>query len=639
MCALAAVLLEFLNLPAVAAGDAGEGQTLADFSIEQLGDLTVHSVTRQTTRLADAPAAVYLISGDDIRRSGAATLPEALRLAPNLQVASTGGQGYAITARGFSSSLENKLLVMIDGRSVYSPLFSGVFWDMQDVVMEDIERIEVISGPGATIWGANAVNGVINIITKPARETQGGIASVSASERGHEETLRYGGRMDNGGFYRVYGQNAHGTGAIEDAWRRSQTGFRIDLAEADGATAGVSGDAYTGALGQRQLRDIDITGANLLAHLDARLASGASLRLQAYVDHTERDDPVLGSQRLNTLDLDGQLGMAIHPANQLAIGGGLRTSHDRIDNRGLLFTPASRTLNWANLFAQDEMAVGAGVRLTGGVRLEHNPYTGLETLPSVRLAWSPATDALLWSAASRTVRAPSRLERDLAWPRTTTAGSGAGVVANIMDASDAFVSETARVLELGYRVQPNGTNAGSMAWSATLFYSDYDRLRTLEPGTGTSGGATFLNLGHGIARGLELSTRWQVTPTWRLDGGAVVQRIATGVDTGGHDAGIPDALAAADPTHYWTLRSAHTLSGRVTLDAALRHVGSLAQPAVPAYTELDMRCAWRVSYRVELALSGRNLLHASHREYGTVAAAAASDATSRTVLATANVHF
>jgi iron complex outermembrane receptor protein len=331
--------------------------------------------------------------------------------------------------------------------------------------------------------------------------------------------------------------------------------------------------------------------------------------------------------------------MAIHPANQLAIGGGLRTSHDRIDNRGLLFTPASRTLNWANLFAQDEMAVGAGVRLTGGVRLEHNPYTGLETLPSVRLAWSPATDALLWSAASRTVRAPSRLERDLAWPRTTTAGPGAGVLANIMDASDAFVSETARVLELGYRVQPNGTNAGSLAWSATLFYSDYDRLRTLEPGTGTSGGATFLNLGHGIARGLELSTRWQVTPTWRLDGGAVVQRIATGVDTGGHDAGVPDALATADPTHYWTLRSANNLSGRVTLDAALRHVGSLAQPAVPAYTELDMRFAWRVSYRVELALSGHNLLHASHREYGTVAAAAASDATSRTVLATANVHF
>ena len=626
--ALAGLLLQ-QTAHAVSDGD-GE-QSLADFSIEQLTEITVHSVSRQSTRLADAPAAVYVVSGEDIRRSGALSIPEALRLAPNLQVARSSGQGYAITARGLSSGLENKLLVMIDGRSVYSPLFSGVFWDMQDVVMQDIDRIEVISGPGSTIWGANAVNGVINIITKPARATQGTYASVSAGEHTVQETVRYGATMANGAAYRVYGQNTRGDGEGEGNWHRSQTGFRIDLGDADGRTGGVSGDGYTGDLGRLSGRTIEVAGANLLAHVEARVAGG-DLRLQAYIDHTERDEPGLGAQRLNTLDLDAQLDLAVGRYNQLAIGGGARTSHDRIDNRGLMFTPASRTLQWANLFAQDELTLAPGVRLTGGLKFEHNSYTGMEMLPSVRLAWSPGADALLWGAASRTVRAPSRLERDLTLPRAASDGA----LVNVTDASDNFVSETAQVLELGYRVQP----ANALAWSATLFYSDYDRLRTLEPGTGASGGATFGNLGHGTARGLELSSRWQVTPAWRLDAGAVVQRITSGTDPASGDAAAAAGLATADPSHYWTVRSSHILSSAVRADLALRHVGSLPAPAVPAYSELDVRVAWQLSRHVELALAGRNLLHAYHAEYGSnVAQANSRQAIARSVYATASVRF
>ena len=627
--ALAGLLL---HLPALAAGADG-GQSLADYSIEELAQITVHSVSRQPTRLADAPAAIALISGDDIRRSGATTLPEALRLAPNLQVADLGGQDYAITARGLSSRLENKLLVMIDGRSVYSPLFSGVYWDSQDVLMEDIDRIEVISGPGSTIWGANAVNGVINIITKPASATQGSFASASVGAQGRREAVRHGGKLDNGAAYRVYGQHASGDG--EDDWHRAQAGFRIDIDGAGGRAIAVSGDAYQGNVGQDRFGGIDIAGANLLARMETRLAGGSALRLQAYLDHTERDDHDLGAQRLDTADLDAQLDVNLHPDHVLSVGGGVRSSHDRIANRGLIFTPASRTLHWANLFAQDEWTLAPGLRLAGGVKLEHNNYTGLETLPSVRLAWSPRSDTLLWSAASRTVRAPSRLERDLAMPAGGAGaldGSGVGALANIMDASADFVSETAQVLELGYRVQP----AAALSWSATLFYSDYDRLRTLEPGTGASGGATFRNLGVGNARGVELASRWQITPGWRVDGGAVVQRIRTGATAGSRDL-LTAAGLAADPSYYWTVRSAHTLSGRIHADLALRRVGGLDQPAVSAYTELNVRMAWQLTPRLELALSGRNLLHADHVEYASGANVARVVA--RSLFASANVRF
>lgn len=627
VCALAGLLLHQTAL----ATDAGSGQSLADFSLEELARITVHSVSRQDTRLAETPAAVYLISGDDIRHAGATTLPEALRLAPNLQVASLGGQGYAITARGFSSRLENKLLVMIDGRSVYSPLFSGVYWDMQDVLMEDIERIEVISGPGATIWGANAVNGVINIITKPAGATQGTFASASAGARGRQAAVRYGGKTETGQSYRVYGQHDDGDGAGTVDWHRMQTGFRLDAEGPGGAAVAVSGDAYTGQVGERQRVGNAIAGANLLARLETRLASGASLRLQAYVDHTERDEAGLGAQRLDTLDLDAQMGIQAGPANQLAIGGGVRTSRDRIDNRALVFMPARRTLQWSNLFAQDELTLAPDVRLTGGIKFEHNRYTGLETLPSVRLAWTLQPDALLWSAASRTVRAPSRLERDLALPRTTAGGGAQG---NLMDASDDFLSETAQVLEVGYRVQP----AVGLAWSATVFYSDYDRMRTLEPGFGGSGGAAFRNLGHANARGLELSGRWQVSPTWRLDGGAVLQRIRAGVDAASRN--LDDPANAFDPSHYLSMRSAWTLSDRVRTDVALRRVGSLGDAGVAAYTELDARVAWQVSHALELALSGRNLLHGQHMEYASdPAQQGIRQSVPRTVFATANLRF
>ena len=588
--------------------------SLVDFSLEQLSEIVVTSVSRQETRLADAPASIYLISGAEIRRSGAATLPEALRLAPNLQVARSDTRSYAVTARGFSSTIENKLLVMIDGRSVYSPLFSGVFWDMQDVVMEDIERIEVISGPGATIWGANAVNGVINIITRAAKDTQGGLLSTNLGEHARNGTARYGGALA-GGYYRVYamadlyGDTDSEAGVRQNTgWHRSQAGFRADWDNTPEQGFMLSGDTYQGMLSQVRGADIRIAGGNLVGRLTRKFADGSDLRLQAYLDHTERDQPNTGAQRLDTLDLEAQQGLRLGD-HQLEWGGGYRYTRDRVQNGPLLrFTPAERILRWANIFAQDELALRPGLRLTAGLKLEHNIYTGTESLPSLRLAWNPDSSQLVWGAASRTVRAPSRIDRDL-YVINAAAATTPGAPLYTIEGGPDFVSETARVLELGYRSQP----ATAVSYSATLFYSEYDKLRTLESPPGR--GAVFGNLAEGTAYGIEAWARWQPARNWRLSAGAVWQDVATHRKPGSLDI-VGSGLNANDPRRYWSLRSAHDLGDSVQADFGLRYMGSLPQPAVPAYYELDARLAWQLRRNVELALAGQNLLHRSHAEFG-----------------------
>jgi iron complex outermembrane receptor protein len=587
---------------------------LVDFSLEQLSDIVISSVSRQATRLADAPASIYSISAAEIRRAGAATLPEALRLAPNLQVARSDSHSYAITARGFSSTIENKLLVLIDGRSVYSPLFSGVFWDMQDVLMEDIERIEVISGPGATIWGANAVNGVINIITRGAAETQGNLLALEAGGPERHAAIRHGGQLAGGGYYRAYlktdqfdaSDNPDGSSG-DNGWRRSQLGFRADWNNATRELT-VSGDAYSGSMAQAASTPITIGGANLLGRVNWKLGGGESLRLQAYLDHTERNQPNTGAQHLDTFDLEAQHGVTLAAIHQLVWGAGLRYSRDRMQNGPFLqFTPAERNLSWGNLFAQDEIALAPDWRLTLGLKAERNSYTGLELLPNLRLAFNASPTSLLWGALSRTVRAPSRIDREL-FVRNPSAAPGAAPYS--IAAGPDFISETARVLEVGYRSQP----MPELFWSAAAFYSDYDRLRTLEPGSGL--GPVFSNMGQGSTRGIELSARWQVMPRWRMTGGLVVQDIATDVKPGSQDASGATGLATNDPSSYWSLRSSHEISPELQADFTLRRVGALPQPAVPGYYELDGRFAWQLRPNLDLALNGHNLLHARHAEFG-----------------------
>ncbi|WP_374583884.1 TonB-dependent receptor plug domain-containing protein [Pseudoduganella sp.] len=612
------LLLAALSIaPGARAAALADGD-IADLTLEQLNEIVVTSVSRQEERLNNAAASIFIISATDIRRSGARSLPEALRLAPNLEVARVDARNYAISARGFNSPFANKLLMLVDGRSVYSPFFSAVFWDAQGVVMEDIERIEVISGPGSTIWGVNAVNGVINVITRHARDSQGTLVSLAGSRREGDATLRFGGRLAGGGAYRAYAQYM----ALEDTeaasgantftgMQRRQAGFRADWNVLQGGLA-VSGDVYQANLGQLTTRDIRISGANLLARYTRQFSGDMGLRLQLNLDHTERNQPLNYVDRLDTIEIEGQhdIGLGRH---KLSWGGGYR--HSRDDNTpgpGFGFWPYQRNMHWGSLFAQDEITLASSLRATAGIKVEHNTYTGAELLPTLRLAWSPDQHHTLWGALSRTVRAPSRVDRDFVAPPKPIVI--AGVPRFVIGTSPEFDSEVANVLEIGYRAQP----AHNWSYSATAWFADYDRLRTLEPNSVAApyrGTLEFRNLAQGRTRGIEFWARWQPALRWRLNAGLTVQDIDVWTRPASKDASTA-ALAINDPSSYWQLRSSHELGDSMQLDWTLRYTGSLPKPHVPSYHELDVNWVWRVRPHIELALAGHNLLHARHAEYG-----------------------
>jgi iron complex outermembrane recepter protein len=599
-----------------AAGQQAGG--LADLSLEQLANIEVTSVSRRAERLSDAAASIYVITNEDIRRAGVTSVPEALRLAPSLQVARTSSSGYTISARGFNNSAGNKLLVLIDGRSVYTPLFSGVFWDVQDVLLEDIHRIEVISGPGGTLWGTNAVNGVINIITRSAKDTHGALIAAGVGNRESEAAVRHGGTFGNDGHYRIYGKyfdrdNTSTTrGARDDAWHKAQAGFRADWARA-GDEITVQGNVYRGAEGQPApgtistgvnfaLGDIAISGANLTARWARHLEGGSNLAVQVYYDRTERDVPPTFSQKLDIFDVQFQ--HALRPAgiHALVWGAEYRYGKDRVTNSTFFaFLPARVNQEWASVFAQDEMTLREDLRLTLGARLEHNDYTGYEFLPSARLAWKFSPDHLLWAAASRAVRSPSRLDRDVFIP---------GTPPFLLAGGPNVRSEVANVYEVGYRGQP----APGLSYSVTAFHSDYDRLRSQElASSGTF--VFFANEMEGKTRGVEMWGTYQALRNWRLSGGLMLLDTDLRRKPGSRDPTGPSALGN-DPNHQWLLRSSLDLTPKHEFDVMVRHVGALPNPTVPAYTAVDARLGWHVRRDLELSLTLQNLFDPGHPEFG-----------------------
>jgi iron complex outermembrane receptor protein len=587
---------------------------LSDLSLEQLSNIEVTSVSKRPESIAEAPSSIYVITASDIRRSGAGSLPEALRLAPNLQVARVDARNYAVTARGFNNPFENKLLVLIDGRIVYSPLFSGVYWDAQDVVLEDVERIEVISGPGATLWGANAVNGVINIITTSAGLTQGALASATLGGGQHTSLARFGGKLGEAGFFRVYAKHASADSSELSSgaqtltgWDRDQAGFRADFGNS-AKNLTVQGDAYHGDLQQRGTRDIFIGGQNLLSRLNYTLDDGSMLSLLAYWDQTRRDQPNAFVERLDTFHLQVQHAVR-SGAHSIVWGGSYRQARDRVTNGpAFAFLPGRLDMHWSDLFVQDEITLRDDLRFTAGLKFESNNYTGTETLPTLRLAWKPEASTLLWTSLARTVRAPSRIDRDLYSPSVPRVVNGVPQYA--IAGGPEFQSETANVLEFGYRAQFGAKLSGS----ATAFASDYGNLRTLEPNP-HGAGSVFLNRASGRTHGIELWGAWQAAAAWRLSAGMVAQRVATSLDAGSKDATGTTGLATADPEHYASLRSSWDLARGHELDLMLRWVGRLPGPAVPAYTAVDLRYGWNIGRGLELSLVGRNLLDPKHGEF------------------------
>ncbi len=579
---------------------------LGDLSLEQLGSIEVTSVSKRSERLLDAAASIFVITGEDIRRSGATSVPEALRLAPNLEIARIDARQYAISARGFNSSVGNKLLVLIDGRTIYTPLFSGVFWDAQDTSLEDIERIEVISGPGAALWGANAVNGVINVITRRATDSKGTVGEIGFGNRERGISARHGVELDSGAL-RVYGKffdrenTVLATGApVRDEWHNGQVGFRADWGTAASGFT-LQGDAYRGTVQQASRGDIRLSGGNVLARWNRQLADASHLQVQIYYDNTKRDIPGVFGERLNTFDAEVQHSFQPRPDHSVTWGGGHRWSNDRVTNTAALaFLPGATTQRWSNVFLQDEIALGGHLRFTLGAKLASNPYTGTEFLPSARLAWNFDANHLVWGALSRAVRAPSRIDRDLFSP---------GQPPFVLAGGPQFRSEIAKVLELGYRAEPS-TRLG---YSVAAFFTVYDHLRSLErtgPGTLVIG-----NEMEGKGKGIEAWGTFRATNAWRLDAGVAVLDQNLRLKPNSTDTtGV--AAAGNDPRYQFTLRSSIDLPGQQEFDVILRHVSQLPNPEVPAYTAMDARYAWRLRHDLELSVTGQNLLDRSHPEFG-----------------------
>lgn len=611
---------------AVAAGaGSAQAQTVEDLkslSIEELANLQVSSVTKGAEPLSQAPAALFVITHDEIVRSDAQTLPEILRLAPNLFVAQTSAHSWVITARGLSGNTQaqnfpNKLLVLVDGRTVYNPLFSGVDWLAIDVVPEDIDRIEVISGPGATLWGANAMNGVVNIITRRSFETQGAFVHAEGGDQLSSATLRYGGRVSQDLTWRAYVRDLWAadtqtiTGAdAHDRWSKPQGGFQLDWTPGSADYLTLSGDAYQGAVAQPTGPDSGFSGLDLNAHWDHLWANGSELQVQSYLNRESEGPDATGGLPYwyDSYDLEVQHDLQATPRQAIAWGAEVRdTWYHATRTSNFYFLPDARSLFLADVFAQDTIAIRPNLALILGLKLEDDPFSGLTPLPSVRLSWTATPELTVWGSVQRAIRSPTPFDVD-AQERY------AGIL--YLTGNRNFQSEKLWAYEAGVRAQP----VRPLSFSASVYYNDYDDLRTIEFGP-TIIPLVWGNLMRGHTYGLEAWGDLQAASWWRLSAGLDLMGKSLALKPGASGL-LGLAQAGDDPPVQGRLNSSMSLGRSVALNLEARYVAALPDPRVPAYAELNASLAWSLTQHVQLALSGFNLLHARHLEW---AAAYATD--------------
>jgi len=610
--AFVALSLVILAHQALAQQPDSAAQALKTLSIEQLMNLEVTSVSRRPERLAEAASAIQVITQEDIRRSGASSLPEALRLATNLQVAQIDSRQWAISARGFNSTTANKLLVLIDGRTVYTPLFSGVFWDVQEVPLPDIDRIEVISGPGATLWGANAVNGVINVITKDAKDTQGLLVSAGGgTELRGFGTARSGGALGSAAHYRIYGRrftrDPTALPSGEDAtdhWHLGQDGFRIDWDASTISHVTLQGDLYDGRIAQPNDSDIAVSGGNVMAKWSRTISEASTLTAQLYYDRTHRDIPGTFGEDLDIYDVDLQHRVRLGTRHDVVWGLGYRLINDHVVNGpALAFLPAHVARQWFTGFVQDEIAlVPDRLHVTLGTKIEHNDYTGVEIQPGGRVNWTLSPSATLWTAVSRAVRTPSRIDRELFAP---------GQPPYLLAGGPTFHSEEELAYELGYRHQH-----GALALSGATFYNRYYGLRSLEQVNPPTPFPVVIGNGHdGESFGAELTAEYWLTNGWRLSAGYTELRIHIWPNPGSSDT-TRGAGESHTPDRQFFLHSSVDLPAHLRLDARFRDIGDIANQQVPAYAELSAKLTWQATANLGLSVVGQNLLHRRHAEFG-----------------------
>ncbi|HET9862599.1 MAG TPA: TonB-dependent receptor [Steroidobacteraceae bacterium] len=618
----------------------GELDTLKRMSFEELMNVEVTSVSRTTEPLRDAAAAVAILTHDDLRRSGAITIPDALRNVPGIHVGQQTAHAWAIGARGFSNVNSEKLLVLSDTRSIYTPLVSGVAWDVQDFLIDDIERIEVIRGPGAALWGSNAVNGVINITTRSARDTHGLFATARVGTFDeYSAALRYGAETDGGVNYRVFGKffdrdgTDHPSVTEDDDWRMGHVGFRTDWDGAAQDSFTVQGDAYRAEAGQLAPAitvigregpagplEMDLSGGNLLARWRHRESDGGDVQLRAYYDYNRRDDPSF-VDTLHTFDIDFQKHFTAGGRHEVLWGASYRLTSNR-NRPGVIFAldPEKSDDNLFSGFIQDQISLTDAWRLTLGTKLEHNDFSDFEVQPSLRVAWVPDPNQTLWASVSRAVRVPTRFERDIAVDISDPAGNP---VIRLLGNED-FEPEELLAWEAGYRWRP----LDKLSMDLALFYNDYDQLASLEigdPFIDPADGRTVIpvvstNLMDGRTYGAELLVEWQPLPQWRLT--ASYSYIDMDLTPLGEDLNRNEWVEGSTPRNMAGLHSSLTLGG-IEIDAQYRYQSRIRSlpliitgEGIAGYSEIDLRLGWHASDQWSVSLVGQNLLHERHAEFG-----------------------
>lgn len=612
---------------------------LTQVSLEQLGQIEVTTASKRPVKVSQTPAAIYVVTQEDIRRSGATSIPEALRLVPGVEVARIDSNTWSLGVRGFGSALSRSVLVLIDGRSVYTPLFAGVYWQVEDTLLEDIERIEVIRGPGGTIWGANAVNAVINIITKNAKDTHGTLVSTGGGnlDQGFAH-FRYGAGNDKDFNYRIYGKafsrgpEFHPDGHLFDDWQMGQAGFRADwdLQQRDMLT--LQGDLYAGDAGQRLVinsysppymtnveQNVELGGGNLLGRWKRVLAAGSDIQVQTYYDRTNRKQANFAESR-DTFDIDFIHHLVLPWRQDLLWGLGARLSSGNATNVAptVVFTPGHFTDKLYSSFVQDEIAIVRDrLSLTIGSKFLHNSYSGFEVEPGARVLWTPNQRQTVWVAVTRAVRTPSRVEEDL---QLTGMLAPNPLTFYRIVGDRGFSSENLIGYEAGYRslVKPK------LYVDIAAFYNNYDHLLSVEPGAPFSENTPapphtvvplfFRNGNLGKTSGFEIAPDWTPISFWRLKGSYSYLYMDLKKSAGSLDTTTASSTQGSSPHHQVVIESSVDLPKRLEFDQTFRYVSALPAQRVGAYETADVRFSWRAFRSVEFSVVGQNLLQPHHPE-------------------------
>jgi iron complex outermembrane recepter protein len=616
---------------------------LAGASLEDLLNTEVTSVSKKEQPLGKTGAAVFVISQGDIRRSGANNIPDLLRMVPGVEVAQNSANQWAVSIRGFNAVYSNKVLVLIDGRTVYLESFSGVSWDQMSVPLEDIERIEVIRGPGGTVWGANAVNGVINIITKNSADTKGGlVVAGGGSAQAVGSLVQYGGDAGSSGAYRAFGRytNAgssvfpNGLGA-SDGWHTIQAGFRSDWRPTSRDSVTVEGNLFRSQEGDTMTAastaplamltsntKIPLSSGDVMARWVHTLANGSETIWQFYDNYSRHTSSGLNAVN-NAVDLEFQHHIRAAARHDLVWGADYRFSYDSLvakPDASLHVTPVVRANNLLTAFVQDEVTIGKSLFVTVGSKFEHNSYTGFEVEPSIQAVWTAGDHHSFWASAARAIREPDHIETGLLLNETIVPAPGFGSALVTVNGNPHIQAEHLNDFEVGYR----GEAGSRFSFDLTGFASFYESLTTLEPQSPfiTSNGGTpllvlpliYANLGHARTYGMEVFANWTVNRRWKISPGYSMLRMTTGTDPSSQDTTLAKDPGES-PKYQPQIRSALTLSRNIELDSSAKFVSRLEGQNVPGYLRFDTRLGWRIGESVEVSLTGQNLTSPRHVEF------------------------